>query len=57
MKPADAVTYEWTFTSGTGKYEGMSGAAHGAASNNIDDRGAYQAAGKMVGTYKIAAVR
>ena len=53
QKPSDAITLEWAFTSGTGKYDGIKGAAMATNSNNIDDQGGYQAAGKLVGNYKI----
>ena len=39
--------------SGAGKYDGITGTADATNSNNIDDQGAYQAAGKMVGSYRI----
>ena len=51
--PAKAITITWTFISGTGKYDGISGTAAATNSNNLDDQGAYQAAGKMTGSYKI----
>ena len=50
---AKAITITWTFVSGTGKYDGISGKASATNSNNLDDQGAYQAAGKMSGSYKI----
>ena len=50
---AKAITITWTFISGTGKYDGISGKAAATNSNNLDDQGAYQAAGKMTGSYKI----
>ena len=50
---ANAITITWTFISGTGKYDGISGQASASNSNNLDDQGAYQAAGKMTGSYKI----
>ena len=52
-KPSKAITLVWTFTSGTGKYNGIQGTADATNSNNIDDTGAYQAAGKLTGSYKI----
>ncbi len=52
-KPFKAVTMEWHFKSGTGKYDGITGMATDINSLNLDDTGAYQAAGKMTGSYKI----
>ena len=52
-KPSKAITLVWTFTSGTGKYSGINGTANATNSNNIDDTGAYQAAGKLTGSYRI----
>ncbi len=52
-KPIKAITLSWTFKSGTGKYDGINGTAKDFNSANLDDEGAYQAAGKMVGAYKI----
>ena len=52
-KPIKAITLTWTFKSGTGKYDGISGTARDFNSANLDDTDAYQAAGKMVGSYKI----
>ena len=52
-KPLKAITLEWTFASGTGKYDGISGKASDTNSGNVDDTGAYQAGGKVVGSYKI----
>ena len=51
--PAKAIEITWTFVSGSGKYDGISGMASATNSNNLDDQGAYQAAGKMTGSYKI----
>ena len=39
--------------SGTGKYDGIGGTATDTNSGNVDDTGAYQAGGKMVGAYRI----
>ena len=52
-KPIKAITLAWTFKSGTGKYDGISGTAKDFNSANLDDESAYQAAGRMVGSYKI----
>ena len=52
-KPIKAITLTWTFKSGTGKYDGITGTAEDYNSANLDDSGAYQAAGRMVGSYKI----
>ena len=52
-KPIKAITLSWTFKSGTGKYDGISGTAKDFNSANLDDEGSYQAAGKMVGAYRI----
>ena len=52
-KPLKAITLEWTLTSGSGKYDGISGKATDTNSGNLDDAGSYQAGGKMVGAYKI----
>ncbi len=52
-KPLKAITLEWSFRSGTGKYDGISGTATDTNSGNLDDTGAYQAGGKMTGSYKI----
>ena len=52
-KPAQAISTSWTFVSGTGKYEGITGSAEATNSSNIDDQGGYQAAGRMAGSYKI----
>ena len=51
--PSSAITVAWTFKSGTGKYDGIEGQAKGPNSNNLDDQGAYQAAGRMAGSYAI----
>jgi hypothetical protein len=51
--PANAIKITWTLASGTGKYDGITGTADATNSNNLDDQGAYQAAGKMTGTYRI----
>ncbi len=48
-----AITITFTFKYGTGKYDGITGQAYGPNSNNLDDQGAYQAAGKMTGSYRI----
>ncbi len=52
-KPLKAISLEWTLMSGTGKYDGIHGTATDTNSGNVDDAGAYQAGGKMVGSYKI----
>ena len=52
-KPIKAITLTWSFKSGTGKYDGITGSAKDFNSANLDDSGAYQAAGRMVGAYKI----
>ena len=52
-KPIKAITLTWTFKSGSGKYDGISGTAQDFNSANLDDTGAYQAAGRMIGSYKI----
>ena len=52
-KPIKAITLAWTFKSGTGKYDGISGTAKDFNSANLDDEGAYQAAGRMAGSYRI----
>ena len=51
--PSKGITIKWTFKYGSGKYDGITGEAFGPNSNNLDDEGAYQAAGKMTGSYKI----
>ncbi len=55
-KPIKAVTLSWSFKSGTGKYDGITGSATDFNSTNLDDTGAYQAAGRMEGAYKIVRV-
>lgn len=52
-KPIKAITLTWSFKSGTGKYDGITGSAKDFNSANLDDTGAYQAAGRMQGSYKI----
>ena len=52
-KPLKAITLEWVFKSGTGKYDGIQGVASDTNSGNLDDIDAYQAGGKMTGSYKI----
>ena len=52
-KPLKAISLEWTLMSGTGKYDGIRGSATDTNSGNVDDSGAYQAGGRMVGSYKI----
>lgn len=52
-KLANAITIDWTFTSGIGMHDGIQRTAHATNSNNIDDQGAYQAAGKLTGSPKI----
>lgn len=52
-KPIKAITLAWSFKSGTGKYDGITGSAKDFNSANLDDTGAYQAAGRMQGSYKI----
>lgn len=52
-KPIKAITLTWTFKSGTGKYDGINGTARDFNSANLDEGDSYQAAGKMVGSYKI----
>ena len=51
--PASAIALTWTFKSGTGKYDGIAGTATDTNSNNLDDQGAYQATGRMTGSYRI----
>ena len=51
-KPLNAITLEWRFKSGTGKFDGISGTAVDTNSGNLDDTGAYQAGGKMTGSYE-----
>ena len=52
-KPLKAITLEWHFKSGTGKFDGITGTATDSNSGNLDDTGAYQAGGKMTGSYTI----
>lgn len=52
-KPIKAITLVWNFKSGTGKYDGITGSAKDFNSANLDETGSYQAAGRMVGSYKI----
>jgi hypothetical protein len=52
-QPSKNYTSKGTFVSGTGRYEGISGSFDGTNTNNLDTEGTYQAAGKMVGSYKI----
>ena len=51
--PSKAITFTMTFVSGNGKYDGITGRAQATNTNNLDDQGAYQAAGRMTGSYKI----
>lgn len=51
--PIKAIVNRWKFVSGTGKYDGIQGTAVDNNTGNLDDQGAYQAAGKMVGSYRI----
>ena len=53
LVPSRAITFTFELKYGTGKYAGISGRARATNSNNLDDQGAYQAAGKMTGSYKI----
>jgi hypothetical protein len=53
LRPSNAIINTAKFTSGTGRYEGITGTMEGPNSNNIDLGGAYQAVGKFVGEYKI----
>ena len=52
-KPLSAITLTWTFKSGTGKYDGISGSASDTNSGNLDEGDSYQAGGKMAGSYAI----
>ena len=50
-KPSHAISNQWTFVSGTGKYFGVWGQAEDTNSNNLSVQGSYQAVGELVGFY------
>jgi hypothetical protein len=52
-QPSENFTIKGRLVSGTGRYEGIAGMFDGTNTNNLDSDGGYQAAGKMVGSYKI----
>ena len=51
--PSKAITFTLKFVAGSGKYDGITGQAQATNTNNLDDQGSYQAAGKMAGNFKI----